>query len=310
MSSQNHHHNFNHHHQHHHQQQHQQQQPQQQQQLPYLQQHQIQNQDLQNLQYSYDTSSLDLFPEIIFPQQASFHSNTSSNTTAVADTTTTATTNSQLPNRLTAAQSQHSNSSSETLIGSHSHFGSTDSIVEQQRQQQFKQEDYLSSDTASTNPGSCQSSVNDFFERSTSEDIGLLTLRSSSDPTIALHSFQSRQQSLREEPLGQQQNNITEQTAASILHSSLPSFQETYSIKYNQQLSNLGLKMDEDCYNISSPHHPTSVSSYHHGHGHHPAAFNQDHYADYQQHTGTGQFMTPAAGSFYQYDQATSNMVS
>lgn len=327
-----------HHHHHHHQQQQQNQQQlqqlhqQQQQQLhqqqlhqqqlqqeQHLQQQQLQQQQLQqqlqqeqqlqleqsrqqqqqpDQQYSYESSNLDLFPEIIFtPQEPSLHTSYTANDNP---------TNSG-SNRLTA-QAQHSSSSSETLIGSSSHLESTENIPGSIITQQFKQEDYIDhhSDT-STTAGSTHSSIHDFFERSTSEDIGLLSLRSSSDPTIALHSYQSRQQAIREESISGLQTDqptcSSVAAAAALLHSSLPSFQETYSIKYNQ-LSSLGLKMDEDCYNIASPHH-SALSNYHHGHGHHPAAFSQDHYNEYQQHSE--QFMTPGSG-FYQYEQPSTAM--
>ncbi|KAJ6646680.1 putative nuclear hormone receptor HR38, partial [Pseudolycoriella hygida] len=231
----------------------------------------------QQHQYCFDPSTfgsqnLDLFPEIVFPQQQSQQPQTSQST-YLLDT-----------NRLTV-QSLHSNSSSETLIGNNSQFGSADNVASNSILSPYRDENYRSS-ASSTTP----TSIDDFIDRTSSsgENIGILTLRSSSDPVISLHCLESRQ---REEAAASQSD---EQNLA---HSSLPSFQETYSIKYNQ-LSSLGLKMDEDCYNVASPHH--SAATYHHGHGHHPQAFHQDQY-DYQ-HSNV-QFATPNT-AFYPFEQS------
>lgn len=174
------------------------------------------------------------------------------------------------------------------MIGNNSQFGSTDNIASNTILSPYREDNYRSS-ASSTTP----TSIDDFIERSSTsaEDIGILSLRSSSDPVIALHCLESRQQALREEASASQ---LDEQNLA---HSSLPSFQETYSIKYNQ-LSSLGLKMDEDCYNVASPHHP-GVATYHHGHGHHPQTYHQDQY-DYQQ--SNVQFATPNQ-TFYPFEQ-------
>lgn len=236
----------------------------------------------QQHQYCFDPSTfasqnLDLFPEIVFPQQQQQSQQPqTSHSTYSLDT-----------NRLTV-QSLHSNSSSETLIGNNSQFGSTDNITSNVILSPYREDNYRSS-ASSTTP----TSIDDYLERSSTstEDIGILSLRSSSDPVIALHCLESRQQSLREESATSQSE---EQNLA---HSSLPSFQETYSIKYNQ-LSSLGLKMDEDCYNVASPHHP-GVATYHHGHGHHPQTYHQDQY-DY--HQGNVQFATPST-TFYPFEQ-------
>lgn len=280
---------------HHHQQQTNQQQHQHQ---PNLQQHQ----ESQN--YSYDSPGLDLLPDIIFTQSSYGSSDHDAAHTSNADY---------------IRQSHHSNSSNETLIGGTSNLGSTENISVSgdisaiEPLQQFKQEYYTPStdrhiETSANFVSNNTTSPADYFERS--EDIGLLSLRSSSDPTIALHCFQSRQQALRASeasanvPISDQ--SAAAAAAAALLHSSLPSFQETYSIKYNQ-LSSLGLTMDDDCYNVASPHHQTAGSNYHHGHGHHPAAFSQEHFNEYQQQSGP--FMNPNSG-FYQYDQSSNTMVS
>lgn len=204
-------------------------------------------------------------------------------------------------NQSTSHQPIHSNSSSETLVGlaeSSSRFGSTDSIAPPFTSQ-FKEEIYhhTHEQTAST-----PNSELDYFERSSTDDIGLLTLRSSSDPTIALNSYYSTREKETNQDISERSNDnklrneLTPST--SVLNSSLPSFQETYSIKYNQ-LSSLGLTMDEDCYNVASPHHP-GVSNYHIGHGHHSttATYPQEHY-EYQQSSPSNQFTSPGNPGYY-----------
>lgn len=164
---------------------------------------------------------------------------------------------------------QHSSSSSDTLIGLTGQLrGSTDSLISQ-----YKEEPVTP--TA------------ELYQNSPVE-LGPLTLRSSSDPSIPLHAFQSRQQA---------ENQQRPSTSAS----PLPSFQETYSIKYNQ-LASLGLKMDEDCYNMASPHHP--ATAYHHGHGH--AITHHPHY-EFSQH-GTPHYVPP--GGFYPQPYEPHAMVS
>lgn len=161
---------------------------------------------------------------------------------------------------------QHSSSSSDTIIGQLR--GSTDSLISQ-----YKEEPVTP--TA------------ELYQKSPVE-LGPLTLRSSSDPSIPLHAFQSIQQAENQQRPG---------TSAS----PLPSFQETYSIKYNQ-LASLGLKMDEDCYNMASPHHP--ASAYHHGHGH--AITHHPHY-EFSQH-GAPHYVPP--GGFYPQPYEPHAMVS
>lgn len=230
---------------------------------------------------------MDLFPEIVFtPQhqhQQHHHHHHHHQSQQPQESHSTYSLNT---NRLTV-QSLHSNSSSETLIGNNSQFGSTDNITSNTILSPYREDNYRSS-ASSTTP----TSIDDFLERSSTsaEDIGILSLRSSSDPVIALHCLESRQ-AVREELTASQ---LDEQNLA---HSSLPSFQETYSIKYNQ-LSSLGLKMDEDCYNVASPHHP-GVATYHHGHGHHPQTYHQEHQYDYQTNV---QFATPNT-TFYPFEQ-------
>lgn len=194
---------------------------------------------------------------------------------------------------------EHSNSSSETLIGNtdnSSHFGSNDSIPNSlalpysHQQQPTIQPHHPTVDT--------DQAKKLFFDRD-SEDLNLLTLRSNSDPTIALHSLQrARLQQQHNCGLTDISQNApvpsqTNQPSAALLDSSLPSFQETYPIKYNQ-LETFGLKMDEDCY--MAQNHQANIN-YHHGHGHQHHVMHQEHF-EYQQNPS--QFM---AQNFYSYEQ-------
>lgn len=117
----------------------------------------------------------------------------------------------------------------------------------------------LSSIPEQLTPQWIPSSIQEFTSDRNSSTIqgGFFNLRSSSDPVIALHSLQARKQQQEND------NNIKTATAISLdTGSSLPSFQETYPIKYSQPI-NLNLKMDEDCYNFAS-HHPENNNSYFH----------------------------------------------
>lgn len=206
----------------------------------------------------------------------------------------------------------HSNSSSETLVGNietGSHFGSDDSIPGSLISP-FHQESQVHPITPVA-----EQEKKLFFDRSTSEELGLSALRSNSDPTIALHSLQSRQQHSsvaltdishsihsashhQQQPPPQPQPPQPQppQQAVNLLdpQSTLPSFQETYSIKYNQ-LASFGLKMDEECYNIAAAQHHAAMS-YQHGHGH-QHAMAPEHY-EYQ--PNPSQFISP---NFYPYEQ-------
>ncbi|XP_061402815.1 probable nuclear hormone receptor HR38, partial [Musca vetustissima] len=96
------------------------------------------------------------------------------------------------------------------------------------------------------------------FDRSTPQEIGLLSLRSSSDPAIALHTLQERQQTA---------GGGTTRGGDPLLSPlggplSLPSFEETYSLKYGTttptgsastvSASDLQIKMDEDCFPLNT----------------------------------------------------------
>uniref|UniRef100_A0A182MU39 Nuclear receptor subfamily 4 group A member 2 n=1 Tax=Anopheles culicifacies TaxID=139723 RepID=A0A182MU39_9DIPT len=134
------------------------------------------------------------------------------------------------------------------------------------------------------------------FESSSTEELGLLTLRSSSDPVLAssarlpqaiVHAQsavgQLRPSTSAAGPSGVDPAAVAAATAAAAAAvaagntSLLPSFQETYQIKYNQ-LASYGLKMDDDCFKMAtSPHHHQAVTAayahhgnvYGHGHQHH-----------------------------------------
>ncbi|XP_055600540.1 probable nuclear hormone receptor HR38 isoform X2 [Uranotaenia lowii] len=218
-------------------------------------------------------------------------------------------------------QTQHSNSSSDTLVGledNHTSFGgSTDSIPTAL----LKVEPSLTDlpDPFST-PGPSRSQTTEpdqdlILETSSTEELGLLSLRSSSDPVLA---SSARHPQLQQNPLqlihqqsrtGPRPNPSTEEPSGSGLSVILPSFQETYPIKYNQ-LASFGLKMDEDCFKIAaSPHHQT-VGYGHHSYGHH-GAVHQGHY-EYTQHAAapTAHFANPSSGgTFYtpSYEQHAAN---
>lgn len=179
-------------------------------------------------------------------------------------------------------QAQHSNSSTDTLVGIEEET-SQDLLTPTIRQ--FKEEPpFLHTNPHTpTNPQSVGEQDSDLiFETSSTEELGLLSLRSSSDPTLS-HTSQQRQASND----GRSQTSIDLQLDANSL---LPSFQETYPIKYNQ-LSDFGLKMDEDCvFGVATPH--TQQQAYQQGHhttapyvgGHHHHAFGNP--SEYLQNVG------------------------
>lgn len=76
------------------------------------------------------------------------------------------------------------------------------------------------------------------------------------------------------------------QTAAELLDVNpiLPSFQDTYQIKYNQ-LADFGLKMDEDCFNVAGGHATGQAGNYQQGHHAAPYSNFQAH-SEYMQNVG------------------------
>lgn len=171
------------------------------------------------------------------------------------------------------AQAQHSNSSSDTLVGIEEE--QTTNIL-QLPITRFKEEAPFLCESHTPTPATTdQDQEQDcLFESSSSEELGLLSLRSSSDPVLSANSRQSALQNLQRP-----------QTSADIL----PSFQETYPIKYSQ-LANFGLKMDEDCFNAAQHQ---SIAAYHHQHPH--QALHPGHGYGFQQHAE--QYIQ--SGSFY-----------
>ncbi|KAM7351838.1 hormone receptor-like in 38 [Cochliomyia hominivorax] len=200
------------------------------------------------------------------------------------------------------SQLQDLHSSCETLVGSSEDITSS---IENLTKLTCLREKRLSSipeQHTATTPNSEQDHSSLCFDRSTPQEIGLLSLRSSSDPAIALHTLQERQ------ALQQQQQ---QQSGHHIGHSrsggggdpllsplggplSLPSFQETYSLKYGTSSSNsdsltteLTIKMDEDCYPLSTSteaiggpalnQHTTSNNSNTSVSSHHQTAHTQHH---------------------------------
>lgn len=194
-------------------------------------------------------------------------------------------------------QAQHSNSSSDTLVG-----------IEEETSQDlltptithFKEEPpFLHTNPHTpTNPQSVGEQDSDLiFETSSTEELGLLSLRSSSDPTLASNT-------------SQRPSVVRPQTSAELqldANSILPSFQETYPIKYN--LADFGIKMDEDCFNVASQQpsqqqqqqqqsqqQQTYQQGHHHGgtpYGGHHTAFNNPTHSEYLQNVG----------NFYQQQQ-------
>ncbi|XP_058820055.1 probable nuclear hormone receptor HR38 isoform X2 [Topomyia yanbarensis] len=213
-------------------------------------------------------------------------------------------------------QTQHSNSSSDTLVGleeNPSTFGeSSDSISVALLKAAYK-EDNLTElrDPFSTGPPRTQTTGPEqdlLLDTSSTEELGLLTLRSSSDPVLASsarqqqpqahhHLIQQQQQPQRPGPRQIPSTEVAGGTSG--VNPILPSFQETYPIKYNQ-LANFGLKMDEDCFKIAASPHLQNVSYGHQSYGHHTAV-QQAHY-EFQQHTAApnAQYTNPTSGgSFY-----------
>ncbi|XP_021701960.1 probable nuclear hormone receptor HR38 isoform X3 [Aedes aegypti] len=211
-------------------------------------------------------------------------------------------------------QTQHSNSSSDTLVGleeNPSTFGgSNDSIPTAILKATYKEETLTDlQDPFSAGPSRAQTTEPEqdlLLETSSTEELGLLTLRSSSDPVLASSARQQPQPphpQLLQHPAqrpGPRPISSTEIPSGSAANSLLPSFQETYPIKYNQ-LASFGLKMDEDCFKIAASPHHQSVGYGHHGYGHHAAAVHQPHY-EFPQHTTAPptQYSNPSpGGSFY-----------
>ncbi|XP_058980525.1 probable nuclear hormone receptor HR38 [Musca domestica] len=102
------------------------------------------------------------------------------------------------------------------------------------------------------------------FDRSTPQEIGLLSLRSSSDPAIALHALQERQQQQHQtSTAGGSVRGVGDPLLSPLGGPlSLPSFEETYSLKYGTtptggsastvSTSDLQIKMDEDCFPLNT----------------------------------------------------------
>ncbi|XP_019931953.2 probable nuclear hormone receptor HR38 isoform X3 [Aedes albopictus] len=210
-------------------------------------------------------------------------------------------------------QTQHSNSSSDTLVGleeNPSFGGSNDSIPTAILKATYKQETLTDlQDPFSTGTSRSQTTEPEqdlLLETSSTEELGLLTLRSSSDPVLASSARQQPQPPHPPQLIQQQvprpgprQISSTEVPSGSAASSLLPSFQETYPIKYNQ-LASFGLKMDEDCFKIAASPHHQSVGYGHHSYGHHTAV-HQTHY-EFPQHTTAPptQYSNPSpGGSFY-----------
>ncbi|XP_037815893.1 probable nuclear hormone receptor HR38 [Lucilia sericata] len=245
-------------------------------------------------------------------------------------------------------QLQDLHSSCETLVGSSEDITSS---IENLTKLTCLREKRLSSipeQHTATTPNSEQDHSSLCFDRSTPQEIGLLSLRSSSDPAIALHTLQERQ------ALQQQQQ---QQSGHHIGHSrsggdpllsplggplSLPSFQETYSLKYGTSSSTsdsltteLTIKMDEDCYPLStsteaiggpalnqhttsnntntsvSSHHQATHTQHHQQHAHlHSQLQNQHNLAGSHQHLHSQPPQTTSNFSYHGHFNATTTPAS
>lgn len=198
------------------------------------------------------------------------------------------------PHRATylEAQARHSNSSSDTLVG----IEEEASNILQPPITRFKEEAPFLCESHTPTPATSASEHEQdcLFESSSSEELGLLSLRSSSDPVLSAN---SRQAAL--------QNVQRPQTSVDLsgINPILPSFQETYQIKYSQ-LANFGLKMDEDCFNAAAQHQ--SIAAYHH-HPHPHQALHPGHGYGFQQHPESQYIQS---GSFYTQPYEGHSLVS
>ncbi|XP_041777419.1 probable nuclear hormone receptor HR38 isoform X4 [Anopheles merus] len=195
-----------------------------------------------------------------------------------------------------ADQTQHSNSSSDTLVGledNPSTFGgSSDSIPSALLKASYKEElpSPFSAGPSTRAPTTEPPDTDLLFESSSTEELGLLTLRSSSDPVLASSArlpqaiVHAQQGQLRPNaPATAGPSGVESVAAAAAAASLLPSFQETYPIKYNQ-LASYGLKMDDDCFKMaSSPHHHQAVTA---AYAHHGSVYGHGHQHHHHQHHG------------------------
>ncbi|CAO1317440.1 unnamed protein product [Diamesa serratosioi] len=151
-------------------------------------------------------------------------------------------------------QAQHSSSSSDTLVGIEED-EQTSNILSPTITQFKKEPGFSSNPNTPTNP-SRSDNEDILFETSSTEELGLLNLRSTSDPSLSTNSRQTISTNLQRP---QASSDLQENSPI------LPSFQEIYpNIKYSQ-LADFGLKMDEDCFNIATAH-PQSVAAFHQQH--------------------------------------------
>lgn len=184
---------------------------------------------------------------------------------------------------------QHSNSSSDTLVGIEEE-QSSDLLIPTITH--FKEEPAFSTHPHTpTNPRSVEQEHDLIFETSSTEELGLLSLRSSSDPTLS--------NTVAQRPLEEAVNIQRPQTSVDIdPNPILPSFQETYPIKYNQ-LADFGLKMDEDCFNVGGGHSGNVAAAYQHQHAQHTTPYGFASQSEYLQNVG----------NFYQHHYESHSMV-
>lgn len=244
------------------------------------------------------------------------------------------------------SQLQDLHSSCETLVGSSEDITSS---IENLTKLTCLREKRLSSipeQHTATTPNSEQDHSSLCFDRSTPQEIGLLSLRSSSDPAIALHTLQERQ-ALQQQQQPSSHHISQPRSGGDPLLSplggplSLPSFQETYSLKYSTSSSTsdsltteLTIKMDEDCFPLSTsteaiggpalnqhttgsnsntpvgPHHQTPHRQHHQQHASiHSQLQNQHNLAGSHQHLQQQQ-QAPSNFSYHGHFNATTTPAS
>lgn len=185
-------------------------------------------------------------------------------------------------------QAAHSNSSTDTLVGIEEEH-SSDLLLPTITH--FKEEPHFATNPHTpTNPRSVEQEHDLIFETSSTEELGLLSLRSSSDPTL---SNTSSRPSHKESVNVQRPHTNADLDPNPIL----PSFQETYPIKYNQ-LAEFGLKMDDDCFNVGAHPSNMAVASYQQ-HQHPQQSYGFPGHSEYLQNVG----------SFYQHHYESQSMV-
>lgn len=198
-------------------------------------------------------------------------------------------------------QAQHSSSSSDTLVGIEEDEQTSNLLLPTITQ--FKKEPGYSSNPNTPTNLSRSDNEDILFETSSTEELGLLNLRSSSDSSLSTNSRQTNVSTNLQRP----------QASSDLLDNNpiLPSFQEIYpNIKYSQ-LADFGLKMDEDCFNIATAH-PQNVAAFHQQHqqAHNQGILHQGNPSSYGFQAHNEPQYVQNTGSFYSQPFDSRGMVS